>query len=758
MLARAVVTLTLLLPASGALARARTDRPRVVVGELSPASAADAVTIARRYIRSRSAAELVAARPQTVGSLQVVRFDQRVGGLPVIGGGAAVLIDGSGRVRAASTGLAEVAATAAPSLDVAQALERASRAVPYQGRLDARHARLAVLRQGAAGRLVWAVRPEPSLLLRSAPLVLVDAVDGSIARVIELARDARLRVYTTNPVASPSPVEVDVTDLEMAMPQHLRSRRVDARNCPDRHELTQVNLMGFMVGVHLCTEAAVAEADANGDFLYTPADGTAPDDLFAESHMYWHVSRIYDFYQQLGFGDVNSLPLRSVVNFRVPLDIRTGAFDLANITNPNGVLYPFDNAFFLPGADELIPGLERNFDSIVFGQGSTIDFSWDGDVIYHEFGHAVIGATSHLDGVDLDSQGLDPSTGALNEGYADYFAAALAGDPHMGEYAGNGVGAGGAIRDLANSDSCPGSLWGEVHQDSQPWSAALWQIRGVLGAAVDRPILAALMMLQRDADFDEAAMLTAQTVTAALGAAAGMQARQVFEARGLWACERMIPYDMPRPILFGAGRETGLQPYAPGPLQLRYELAEAGGGLAVRAQVQSALPVGLPGAMAAPQPRLLVKHGAPIEFAYQGMQVSSNADADVPFTAEGAAEWRAQAAAGSYWLMIVNAGDSAIYRGITVEALAVPPPPDAGAPADASAPLDAPPALTPDAGAGGGGAAPDASGTGSADAAPGSGAAPVASDGGCSIYSAPVPPSLAPLALLLLAGVLRRRK
>ena len=50
-------------------------------------------------------------------------------------------------------------------------------------------------------------------------------------------------------------------------------------------------------------------------------------------------------------------------------------------------------------------------------------------------------------------------------------------------------------------------------------------------------------MLPRDADFDDASMMTIQAITTASGAAAGMQARQIFEQRNLVACKRVVKVD-----------------------------------------------------------------------------------------------------------------------------------------------------------------------------------------------------------------------
>ena len=63
------------------------------------------------------------------------------------------------------------------------------------------------------------------------------------------------------------------------------------------------------------------------------------------------------------------------------------------------------------------------------------DYSYDGDVIYHEFTHGVVDDTIKLQSFHVDRYGVIDAPGAMNEGLADYFSSALAGDPDVGEYA-----------------------------------------------------------------------------------------------------------------------------------------------------------------------------------------------------------------------------------------------------------------------------------------------------------------------------------
>jgi Zn-dependent metalloprotease len=69
-----------------------------------------------------------------------------------------------------------------------------------------------------------------------------------------------------------------------------------------------------------------------------------------------------------------------------------------------------------------------------FGQGTFIDFGYDGDVVYHEFGHYVVNQTVNFVGSPhVDKYGLTVAPGAMNEGMADTYSSFITGDPYVGE-------------------------------------------------------------------------------------------------------------------------------------------------------------------------------------------------------------------------------------------------------------------------------------------------------------------------------------
>lgn len=167
-----------------------------------------------------------------------------------------------------------------------------------------------------------------------------------------------------------------------------------------------------------------------------------------------------------------------------------------------------------PRADELMSGLIREYDHNTFFQGDK-DFAYDGDVVFHEFMHAVTASLiNKLNTLGLDSFGINSEPGSINEGWADYFSAAFSEDPLVGEYAANIEGDGEtSLRNIQNQLSCPSDVIGEIHNDSQVWSGALWEIRSLIknqqgqdkAYDFDRAVLATLAMAKNTESFNDQA-------------------------------------------------------------------------------------------------------------------------------------------------------------------------------------------------------------------------------------------------------------
>jgi hypothetical protein len=114
-------------------------------------------------------------------------------------------------------------------------------------------------------------------------------------------------------------------------------------------------------------------------------------------------------------------------------------------------------------------------------------------VVFHEYGH---GISNRL--IGNGSTALSGTqSGAMGEGWSDYWACTLGNDGLVGEYSTNNHTAGirrAAYTVPANSvhnsyaDVCAGGC--QVHRDGEVWAATLWDLRTQLGAAItDRLVL-----------------------------------------------------------------------------------------------------------------------------------------------------------------------------------------------------------------------------------------------------------------------------
>jgi len=268
--------------------------------------------------------------------------------------------------------------------------------------------------------------------------------------------------------------------------------------------------------------------------------GTGPTtatqtDAFAEVMMYYHVDRVHDFFNDLGY--FNDDPLAGIDR------------SMQATVNYRGMYGYYDNAYYaFPSG--LTPG------QMVFGQGEATDFSYDSSIIYHEYGHAVINGSSNYAFYCVnDVYGSDCTQGGLNEGTADYFSAALRGDPVIGRYS-LGEWLPAYVRDLTDPHRCPDDLYGEEHEDGKVWGGGLWDVRlavagtdvAAANATIDPVILAAVTTpLAGDTGATSAFSLVASILLSDAEAAFGTGTavtraiESALMARGLLSCSRFVP-------------------------------------------------------------------------------------------------------------------------------------------------------------------------------------------------------------------------
>lgn len=576
-----------------------------------------AAVLATTYASLASAADTVVTRVHRFGDGEtIVRYAQVHDGIPVLGRGALERYSSIGRRIQNDVDLAAALPSSKPSI-----------AAPQNG-----HLVYWPMRDGSH-RLAWAV-------VRHDARIITDARSGEILEARDPRVFANARVYAQNPVKTP-----ELTSEPLALEPvsdgtgFLTNPFVESHNCIDKKSVKSLDV-GIAVDVHVCDIDQVAKANRSGDFLYDPIDdGTmaARSDEFSEVAIYYHAAKAYAFFRELQ-GDpeaqvVEDKPLRTIANLQLPKGLFAG--DLTTAKDPNEPLDTFQNAFFSPAAGGLGSVFAQlyGFDAgaLWFGQGPKRDYAYDGDVVYHEFTHAVVDDSLKLVAWHVDAFGAVDAPGGMNEGLADYFSCAITGDPDVGEYASTDLGATtGVIRSLTNEDTCA-SVVGEVHADSTVFSGGLWDARTAMPEedrhAFDRALYKAMLAApgRGDLGYEGLIALFVQQLKGDLPAGAtalqaAMKKRGLLGADGKGQCERILEYGSdtltsPQPRLgFAApGRQSvAVKNIAPGVMQIKAKVPAGATQLLVQFTVGRAASNPLGGDSKPFAPVVLLKAGAPI--------------------------------------------------------------------------------------------------------------------------------------------------
>ena len=678
--------------------------PYLVAGMLSEASTQSAPDIARAYLASRPPV-LAGADPSTLRVARVielssgsaVRLEQYHHGLQVIGGASTVRIDANGHVRWVASNAAVVPADLrrTATLPGAQALSIVASASGYDAdqlvHVDAdRATRLVVYTQtNMTPRLAYWVELPKDIVRLQTIRAFVDAETGFIYRRENLTKrglpvceadEMSAYVYETNPNESALQCKSFAAWLEPEATA-LENADVGIQNCIDNKNClpVEVPVLGS-INAHFCDRIPVAAPNEDGDFTdYVFESDTAPEDEFAEVQMFYHVNKVYEVARGLGgFTDLVNKPLTAIVNLRIP------ALDFASIcTGPtyqgNASLMPFDNAAFVTEGS-LVAGQPPE-DSIVFGQGSRTDFSYDGDVIYHEFGHAVMATVApQLSAGYIDEWGFNTTPGGMHEGYADLMTVFTTDDPEIGEYAGGLPGSPTAIRDLVSNATCPEALVGESHFDSLPLGAAMWQARSEIATSAedkktfDKAVFAAQQTFAALDNFTTAAAKTVAEMEVAFDAATAARVESIFSERGLDGCKnRVVSGHESRTILFVGGTDqVQVGGTVPAPIQFEYTLAEDALELKLNVAGSGAGGLSIPGMETSPNLMVAVKPDAPIRWTVGGGGASGDYSETAELTVNGGGTRSAVATiagefpAGTYYVQVLNSGPTWQLRNISL--------------------------------------------------------------------------------------------
>ena len=182
---------------------------------------------------------------------------------------------------------------------------------------------------------------------------------------------------------------------------------------------------------------------------------------------------------------------------------------------------------------------------IRLGKGG-VDDAEDGEVIVHEYGHAVHASQVPGYGASLDA-------GSIGESFGDYLSVTvgLAAAKQYGWPVKTDEACVADWDSVSYTSTVPHCLRrldtdlkiadrkGEVHFDGQIWSRALWDIRqayvglGKTTAAWDTTLIDSQFRYAPDTSFSAAAKATYETAVARDGATAGAAVKAAFAARGI---------------------------------------------------------------------------------------------------------------------------------------------------------------------------------------------------------------------------------
>ena len=322
----------------------------------------------------------------------------------------------------------------------------------------------------------------------------VDANSGKVLRsgtsIFRSTNEAK--VFEFNPIRTPDPKTLELPwvadDADGYLVSKLEDgyRKLMAVSCPDEGET--IDMGDYYGEMPVCTLRQRANKEENGNFVYEDwTKGLSGkfdiDDIYPEVSAYYHLQKIYDFILNIGLENFTELPNHvlpdhegkypfiGVVNFQMASYGAGGKITLQPMDNAFYAAYdPMFNEYYFPSTD-----LEG--DMLVMGQGSNADFSYDGDVIYHEFGHGIIEGLTHLNYLSKpDIYGFSAESLALNEGMADIFSFLITDDECLGEYTSQLSMGQECIRRATNPNIAVEDFVGESHNDGLPALAAHWSI------------------------------------------------------------------------------------------------------------------------------------------------------------------------------------------------------------------------------------------------------------------------------------------
>lgn len=404
-------------------------------------------------------------------AVDVVRFRQVVGGVPVHEGELVVALDRAGRVIHVGNALRPIAGTppAAAALSAADARSRAFDLLGIEVDPLWERSELVVFAAADGARLAWRIDAQLDGAAGGGEWrSFVDAATGEIFRYedIELYEDGTGQAFLPNPLATAgvlygTPGYVDGNDADTT---ELVAEIGDVTLLDITLAGSDYSLVGpYAECVDWDAPAGTCPVQTSSDFSYD----SRSDDRFEAVNVYFHIDAWMRY---------------ANVTLGVPVDPHQ---------YPGGVQYDprgfngADNSSYSSGSGRLR-----------FGEGC-VDDAEDPDVVIHELGHGVhdwlgIGSLSQVEG--------------LSEGTGDYLAVSwmrsfglwTPADPQYNwvfAWDGHNPCWGGRVTNWNDTHQYPQDLVGQIHTDGQFWSSCNIDVQEALGReAADTAFLEGLSL------------------------------------------------------------------------------------------------------------------------------------------------------------------------------------------------------------------------------------------------------------------------
>jgi uncharacterized protein (TIGR03437 family) len=224
-------------------------------------------------------------------------------------------------------------------------------------------------------------------------------------------------------------------------------------------------------------------ASASQVFDFAFGDGTSalnPRNFkgAAGTNLFYFINIAHDFYYSLGFTETAG-------NFQTDNFGKGGVGGDAVIAEAQN-LFSGNNASFAPTPEGIAPRLRMGlFTRFTPSLTDDLDSDYDGQIVIHEYGH---GVSNRLVGGRTSTSCLDQiQSGAMGEGWSDYFAISFFNNPVAGAYTTQNF-----VRGIRRQSyegytftyEDVGNAGYEVHNDGEIWAATLWDLRKSLGQTI----------------------------------------------------------------------------------------------------------------------------------------------------------------------------------------------------------------------------------------------------------------------------------